>query len=58
MFDTELAIRMTVNATLPKMPPRDAGSADESDLALVWLDKYGSARTKCAGNAARRASQV
>ncbi len=57
MFDTELAIRMTVNATLPKMPPRDAWSADESDVALVWLDKYGSARTKCAGSRRRRASR-
>ena len=45
-LDTELAIKMTANARLPKMPQRDAASADESDLTLDWLDKWRSAGTQ------------
>ena len=38
-FDTELAIRMTVNAKLANTPPRQSGPAGASNLTLDLLDK-------------------
>src|SRR5579872_7454887 len=38
-FEAEFAIRMTVNARLPKTPHRQAGPAGASGLALDSLDK-------------------
>jgi hypothetical protein len=37
-FDAELAIRITVNAELPKTPRRNAPDAGASDLAVDSLD--------------------
>ena len=42
-FETELAIRMTVNARLANTPQRGSAPMDGFDPTLDWLDKGHSA---------------
>jgi hypothetical protein len=53
-FDAELAMRMTVNAKLPKTPQRQSRPAGASELTLDSLDKENPAEMRNLKDETRR----